>query len=109
MKTHTDYTELADKLDGAKVEKRLEQLRTQEPPKKRKSAADVLAPYRDRLADLHANGWTYAQLAEELKNAGLPVAVGTLRDYLGNGGHGRKSKGSRRGGKRGSAVGSAGR
>ena len=109
MNTRRDYTEIVAKVNYASLGNHLEQLGAKEPPKKRKRAADALAPVREKLLELHAKGWTYEQLAEELKTGGLPMAVGTLRDYLGNGGHGRKSKGSRRGGKRGPAVGSAGR
>ena len=104
MKTRTNYSELAEKIDYTKLDKKLEQLREQQPPKKRKSAADLLAPVRDKLTELHAKGWTYAQLAEELKAVGLMVPVGTLREYLGNGGHGAKSNAKRRGSKRRSAV-----
>jgi hypothetical protein len=104
MKTRTDYTQLAEKIDYTKLEKKLEQLREQQPPKKRKSAADLLAPLRDKLAELRAKGWTYAQLCAELNAVGLAVPVGTLRQYLGNGGHGAKSNAKRRGGKRRSAV-----
>jgi hypothetical protein len=100
MSDRTNYGTIAEKIDYTKLEKKLEQLREQEPPKKRKSAGDVLAPVRDKLTELHANGWTYAQLAEELNSAGLPVKVGTLREYLGNGGHGAKSKPKRRSRKR---------
>jgi hypothetical protein len=104
MSARTDYTRLAEKIDYPALEKKLAQLREQAPPKKRKRAADVLAPMREQLVGLHANGWTYAQLTEELKNSGVPVAVGTLRDYLGNG-HGAKSKTKRRAQRRGTGGG----
>lgn len=100
MNDRTDYGQIAAKLNYSTLEKKLEQLREQEPPKKRKSAGDVLAPVRDKLAELHAAGWTYAQLAEELNGAGLPVKVGTLREYLGQGGHGAKPNAKRRSRKR---------
>jgi hypothetical protein len=100
MSERTDYAAVADKIDYTKLEKKLDGLREQEPPKKRKSVGDVLAPVRGKLAELHAAGWTYARLAEELNGAGLPVKVGTLREYLGQGGHGAKPNGKRRRGKR---------
>jgi hypothetical protein len=100
MSERTDYGTIAEKIDYTKLDKKLDGLREQEPPKKRKSVGDVLAPVRDKLAELHAAGWTYSRLAEELNEAGLPVKVGTLREYLGNGGHGAKPNGRRRGGKR---------
>jgi len=100
MNDRTNYGTVADKIDYPKLDKKLDQLREQEPPKKRKSAGDVLAPVLDKLTELHAAGWTYAQLVEELKSAGLPVKVGTLREYLSNGGHGAKSKATRRNRKR---------
>ena len=110
MSDRTDYGQVAAKLNYPALEKKLEQLRDQPPPRKRKSAGDVLAPVRDKLAELHAAGWTYAQLAEELNGAGLPVKVGTLREYLGHGGHGAKPKPKRRGSKRRTAsAASAGR
>lgn len=103
MSTRTNYGEVADQIDYPKLEKKLDQLRDQAPPKKRKSAADLLAPVREKLRELHGKGWTYAQLAEELKSAGMPVAVGTLRDYLTGREHGRKSKAGKRGSKRSAA------
>jgi hypothetical protein len=105
MSTRTNYGEVADKIDYTKLDKKLEQLREQEPPKKRKSAGAVLAPVREKLLELHGKGWTYAQLAEELKSAGVPVAVGTLREYLTGREHGRKSKVRRRGSKHGAGTG----
>jgi hypothetical protein len=96
MNDRTNYGAVAEKIDYTKLEKKLEQLREQEPLKKRKCAGDVLAPVRDKLTELHAAVWTYAQLAEELNGAGLPVKVGTLREYLGHGGHGANTKPKRR-------------
>lgn len=108
MSDRTDYGTIAEKIDYTKLDKKLEQLREQEPPKKRKSAGDVLAPVRDKLTELHAAGWSYAQLAEELNGAGLPVKVGTLREYLNNGGHGAKSRATRQRRKRRTASATSG-
>lgn len=99
MSDRTNYGTIAEKIDYTKLDKKLEQLREQEPPKKRKSAGDVLAPVRDKLTELHAKGWSYAQLATELASAGMPVKAGTLRECLGNG-HGAKSNAKRRSRKR---------
>ena len=99
MSDRTNYGTIAEKIDYTKLDKKLEQLREQEPPKKRKSAGDVLEPMRDKLTELHAAGWSYAQLAEELASAGLPVKVGTLRECLGHG-HGAKPNAKRRSRKR---------
>lgn len=88
MNPRTDYHQLAEKVDYTKVERKLEQLREQDPPKKRKSAADLLDPVREKLLALHAQGWTYAQLAEALAESGLAVRAATLRGYLSR--HGRK-------------------
>jgi hypothetical protein len=90
MTTRTNYDQLAEKVDYTKVDKRLDGLREQEPPKKRKSAADLLAPVRGKLLELHGKGWTYEQLAGELAESGLPVKVATLRGYLASREHGRK-------------------
>ncbi len=49
MKERTDYTAAAERIDYAKLEKKLEQLQGEAPPKKRKSAGDVLAPVREKL------------------------------------------------------------
>ena len=95
MSDRTNYGTIAEKIDYTKLDKKLEQLREQEPPKKRKSAGDVLEPMREKLTELHAAGWSYAQLAEELASAGLPVKVGTLRECLGHG-HGAKPNAKRR-------------
>ena len=97
MSTRTNYDQIAGKIDYAKLEKKLEQLREQEPPKKRKRAADLLAPVREKLLELRGNGWTYEQLAQELNEAGLPVKVATLRSYLTSRVHGRKKVAGRTG------------
>jgi hypothetical protein len=93
MKTRTDYDQFVGKIDLAKLDKKLDQLREQEPPKRRKGVAGLLDPMRDKLLDLHAMGWTYQKLAQELHDGGLPVKVATLRNYLSGRAHkGKKSK-----------------
>jgi hypothetical protein len=56
MSDRTNYGTIAEKIDYTKLDKKLEQLRGQEPPKKRKSAGDVLEPMREKLTELHAPG-----------------------------------------------------
>ena len=90
MSTRTDYDEIADKIDYTKLERKLDQLREKEPPKKRRSAADLLGPVREKLLELHGKGWTYEQLARELHESGLPVKLATLRNYLSGRAHGGK-------------------
>ena len=82
MSTPTDYTKLAATLDYAALEKNLAQLTQRDPPRKRKTVADVLKPLRERLLDLHRKGWSSNQLADELKAAGLPVGPSRLRECL---------------------------
>jgi hypothetical protein len=82
MSTHIDYTQIAAKLDYAAVEKKLEQLAQREPPRKRKTAVDVLEPLRERLLALHHKGWSSAQLVDELKAVGIPISSARLRDCL---------------------------
>jgi hypothetical protein len=82
MSTTIDYTKLAATLDYAAVEKKLEQLTQRDPPRKRKTVADVLEPLRDRLLDLHSKGWSASQLADELKTAGVTVSAARLRECL---------------------------
>lgn len=100
MSTRTDYGQLAAKLDYTALEKKLSQLVEREPPKKRKTAADLLEPVRDKLLALHLKGWSSGQLVEELKAAGVPVSPARMRDCLnrwtGNGNEIAKSRGSRR-------------
>jgi hypothetical protein len=74
MNTRTDYGQLADKLDYSALERKLTQLAEREPPKARKTAADVLEPLREKLLALHRKGWSSSQLVEELKAAGVPVS-----------------------------------
>lgn len=83
MRTATDYTKLAATLDYAAVEKKLEQLTQRDPPRKRKTVADVLEPLRERLLDLHSRGWKAGELADELKIAGVTVSPARLRECLG--------------------------
>ena len=82
MSTHIDYAQIAAKLDYAAVEKKLEQLAQREPPRKRKTAVDVLEPLRERLLALYHKGWSSAQLVDELKAVGIPVSPARLRDCL---------------------------
>jgi len=77
-----DYSRIAAELNSAALDKKLEELTQRTPPRERKRLADVLSPYTDKLLKLHGLGWTYRQLAEELKASGLPVSVGSLREHL---------------------------
>ena len=101
MSTRADYAQIATKLDYAALEKKMEQLSQRVPPRKRKTAADLLEPLREHLLTLHRKGWSSGQLAEELKAAGVPVSPARLRECLnrwtagGNGG--AKRRGTRRG------------
>lgn len=82
MSTRTDYGQLAAKLDYVALDKKLTQLAEREPPKKRKTAADVLEPLREKLLALHLKGWSSGQLVEELKAAGVPVSPARFRECL---------------------------
>lgn len=82
MSTRMDYAQVAAKLDYAALNKKLEQLTQRAPPRKRKTAADVLEPLRERLLALYRNGWSSGQLADELKTAGVPVSPARLRECL---------------------------
>lgn len=82
MSTRTDYGQLADKLDYSGLERKLIQLAEREPPKARKTAADVLEPLREKLLALHRKGWSSSQLVEELKAAGVPVSPARFRECL---------------------------
>ncbi len=68
MSTATDYTKLAAKLDYAALEKKLEQLTQRDPPRKRKTVADVLEPLRERLLDLHSKGWSARPTGRRVEN-----------------------------------------
>ena len=82
MRTTTDYTKLAATLDYAALEKKLEQLAQRDPPRKRKTVADVLEPLRERLLDLQGRGWKARELADELRIAGVMVSPARLRECL---------------------------
>jgi hypothetical protein len=100
MSTRNDYGELAAKLDYTALERKLSQLAEREPPKTRKTAADLLEPLRERLLALHRKGWSSGQLVEELKAAGVPVSPARFRDCMnrwnGNRNGTAKSRASRR-------------
>jgi hypothetical protein len=82
MSSRIDYTKMAAALDYTALEKKLEQLTQRDPPRKRKTVADVLEPLRERLLDLHSKGWGARQLADELKPAGVMVSPARLRECL---------------------------
>jgi hypothetical protein len=103
MNARTDYDQLAGKIDLAKLDRKLDQLREQEPPKRRKGVAGLLDPMRDKLLELHAKGWTYQKLAQELHDGGLPVKVATLRNYLTGRAH-KAKKSTRRAGRKGAQT-----
>jgi hypothetical protein len=54
MSKRIDYEQIAAKLDYATLEKKLSQLAEREPPKDRKTAADLLEPLHERLLALRA-------------------------------------------------------
>jgi hypothetical protein len=103
MSKRNDYGQLAANLDYAALERKLSQLAEREPPKTRKTAADLLEPLRERLLALHRKGWSSGQLVEELKAAGVPVSPARFRECLtrwtGNGNGTAKSRASRRQGR----------
>jgi hypothetical protein len=82
MSTRIDYGQLAEKLDYLTLERKLVQLAEREPPKTRKTAADVLEPLREKLLALHRRGWTGSELVKELKAAGVPVSPARFRECL---------------------------
>jgi hypothetical protein len=82
MGTPIDYTKLAATLDYAALKQKLTQLAQRQPPRKRKTVADVLEPLRERLLDLHSRGWRARELADELKTAGVMVSPARLRECL---------------------------
>ena len=103
MSTRADYAQIATKLDYAALEKKLTQLAEREPPKKRKTAGDVLEPLRERLLALQHKGWSSKQLVDELKAAGVPVSPARLRECLSRwmaGGNGAAKPRNRRRSKR---------
>ena len=82
MSTRTDYAQLAAKVDYAALEKKLSQLAQRDPPRKRRTAEDLLEPLREKLLALYRKGWSSGQLAAELKTAGVPVSPARLRECL---------------------------
>lgn len=100
MSKRTDYGELAARLDYEALDKQLSQLADRQPPRKRKTAADLLEPLRETLLTLQRKGWSSGQLVEELKAAGVPVSPARFRECLtrwkGNGKGAAKSRANRR-------------
>jgi hypothetical protein len=82
MSKRIDYEQIAAKTDFAELNQKLAKLAQQEPPKSRKTVADLLEPLRERLLALQRKGWTSLQLAEELKAAGMPVGVSRVRECI---------------------------
>jgi hypothetical protein len=103
MSKRIDYGQIAAKLDYSTLDKKLEQLAQREPPKNRKTAADLLEPLRERILALHRKGWSSQQLAEELKAAGVPVNPARVRECLNRWTAGGKGAAKRRGAKRSAA------
>lgn len=99
MSTRTNYGQLAQKLDYLALEQKLTLLAEREPPKDRKTAADLLEPLREKLVALHRKGWSGSRLVEELKAAGVPVSPARFREclnrWMNNGRRTAKSRSSR--------------
>ena len=92
MTERINYDKVAEKVNYPALEKKLDELRKKAPPPRRKKAADVLAPVTPKLLAMHADGWTYQQLAQELKSSGLTVTASALRAHLSEAKKGRKTK-----------------
>jgi DNA-binding NarL/FixJ family response regulator len=92
MTERIDYDKVAEKVNYPALDKKLDELSKKAPPPRRKKAADVLAPVTPKLLAMHAEGWTYQQLAEELKSSGLTVTTSALRAHLSQARKGRKTK-----------------
>ena len=97
MSKRIDYGQIAAKLDYPTLDRKLEQLAQREPPKTRKTAADLLEPLRERMLALRRKGWSSQQLAEELKAAGVPVSPARVRECLNRWTTGGKRAAKRRG------------
>lgn len=82
MAERIDYTKVAEAVNYPALIAKLEKLREKEPPKRRKSAGDVLHAVTEHLLDLRSKGWTYAQLMKELNESGLKVTLSALRAHL---------------------------
>jgi hypothetical protein len=82
MSKRIDYEQTAAKLDYAALNKKLEQLTQEEPPKNRNTALAMLEPLQEKLLALHRKGWSNQELADELKAAGVPVNAARLRECL---------------------------
>mgnify|MGYP001545117467 CR=1 FL=1 len=100
MSKRIDYGQIAAKLDYPTLDRKLEQLAQREPPKTRKTAADLLEPLRERMLALRRKGWSSQQLAEELKAAGVPVSPARVRECLNRWTTGGNGAAKRRGVKR---------
>jgi hypothetical protein len=92
MTERINYTKIAESVNYPALDKKLEELRVKGPPKRRTKVADALAPVTDRLLVMHGEGWSYQQLAHELKASGLAVSLSALRAHLTQAGKSRKAK-----------------
>jgi hypothetical protein len=92
MAKRTDYAALIEKVNYSEVSKKLDELAKQPPPKRRKSAADLIAPMSDKLQELHGKGWSFEQLAVSLAEMGVPVKASVLRDLFGKSARKGKSR-----------------
>lgn len=82
MPERIDYAKVIEKTNYPALEKKLEEASQRGPPRKRKRAADALAPLTERLLEMRGHGWSYRQLAEELKAHGMAVNLTAVREYL---------------------------
>ena len=96
MSKRIDYEQIAAKLDYTTLEKKLALLAEREPPKNRKTAADLLEPLREKLLALQRKGWSSQQLADELKSAGVPVSPARVREVLNSWTNNGKRRGIKR-------------
>lgn len=88
MNLRADYSRIAVDLNRAALSQKQEEMTQRVPPRKRQRLADLLSSYTEKLSKLHAQGWTYRQLAQELATSGRSVSAryaSTLRGSPGSG------------------------
>jgi|ERR1051326_3131971 hypothetical protein len=80
MSKRINYHKISQALDYMVIQRKLDKMAVDGPPKRCRTVFEVLDPLREKLLALNRKGWTSNQLAAEMAKMGIPVSPSRIRD-----------------------------